>query len=174
MSLDDLLLKIFGTGGGYYINSILETDNAYCIHPTDKFGNDIDELPLVLYKDTFIPCADEMEAFDVELHGVECEIPEKYASDRVKVQKMLIEKCKSSNDAVSKKHIKVAVDSLFFQGYCEYSLDELYSVCSYLLDLVKTHCSEEDSILTVTNYKEIEEFFNLTDEEKLRRSQNHS
>ncbi len=165
--LNDILFKLLGTGGNYYINSILETDKAYCIYLTDKYGNDIDELPICINKSTYTRCEDA-DAFDVEINGIECEIPEEYSSYRNKVKQILTEKYKE-------EQINVVVDSIFWEGYREYSLSELYYISNYLLELAEVYCSveEKSNLLMLIENEAISSFFDLSDEEKLNCSKNH-
>jgi len=172
--LNDFLFKLIGTGGNYYINSILETDRAYGIYFTDKFGNDIDELPVIINKSTYTRCEGE-DAFDVELNGIECEVPEEYASYRNKVKKLLIEKYKTEDVLDNEEYITVVIDSIFFEGYHEYSLSELYSIGHYLIELVGICCNKEEksNLLILIQNESIKSFFDLSDEEKLNCSKNH-
>ena len=172
--LNDFLFKLLGPGGNYYINSILETDKAYCIYLTDKYGNDIDELPICINKSTYTRCEDE-DAFDVELNGIECEIPLEYSSYRSKVKKILTEKYKTDDILKSEERISVVIDSIFYDGSHEFSLSELYSVSNYLLELVEIYCDEEEknNMLILIKNEVIRDFFDLSDEEKIDRSKNH-
>lgn len=172
--INDFLFKLLGTGGNYFINSILETDKAFCIYFTDRFGNDIDELPLSVNKSTYTRCEGE-DAFDVELNGIECEIPLEYSSYRSKVKKILIEKYKADDILKNEEQISVVIDSIFYDGYHEFSLSELYSVSNYLLELVEIYCNEEEknNMLMLTKNEAIRDFFDLSDEEKIDRSKNH-
>lgn len=172
--LNDFLFKLLGPGGNYYINSILETDKAYCIYLTDKYGNDIDELPICINKSTYTRCEYE-DAFNVEINGTECEIPEEYLSYRNKVKKILIEKYKAEDILDNEEQICVVIDSIFFKGYHEYSLSELYSISHYLIELVGIYCNieEKSNLLILIENEVISSFFGLSDEEKLNCSKNH-
>ena len=172
--LNDFLFKLLGSGGNYYINSILETDKAYCIYLTDKYGNDIDELPICINKSTYTRCEDE-DAFNVEINGIECEIPEEYSSYRNKVKKILIEKYKMEDILDNEEQIGVVIDAIFFEGYHEYSLSELYSISHYLIELVEIYCNKEEksNLLLLIENEAISSFFCLSDEEKLNCSKNY-
>lgn len=168
--LKDFLVKLFGEGESYYISSILENDKAYCIYLTDIYGNDIDELPICVYKSTYTRC-DDKDALDVELSDTKCEIPEECLSNRGKVKKLIIEEYKKKG-VPEEDLIGVVLSEIFNNRHIEYSLSELYQITRYLLEMVMIYCSEEErkDFLSMNENEAVKAFFSLSDEEKLNRS----
>lgn len=159
--LDELLSRVLGDNSFYSVREVLETDEAYCIYLSDRYGNFIDELPLCINKSSGLAC-DEDVSVDVELKGVECEVPLKYASYSYKAKRLLSEKWRDS------ARVSAVVDALFWDG-CQLDEDDLYAVANYMMGLVDRYCSDEEksSVLLMVDNERVKEFLGLDNDEKV-------
>lgn len=164
--------KITTQIGDVYISKIYENEKNYCFYFSDKYGNNLDILPLCVDKLT----GKETEDYNIELDGNECDIPEKYKTYKeVIIEKICQNFGKDNGEKLTSEQVRNIIDILFYNGYYNLEPSKLFAICNCFIHLVIILCSEEEknnSSVIVYN-QDILEFINSTIEEKIAFSEEY-
>lgn len=140
--IDRICAQLSEEANELYIQRIIKTEKMYLISLSDRYGNDMDILPLgfdiVSGKEVYVE-------YDFDSSGVNCRVPEAYSTYRNIVY---FELCKNTPDSIvielGPHGINYAINVLFTEYISNISISQLYAVCNYMVHLIAFLCNEEE------------------------------
>lgn len=165
--INKICTKLSKSIGDLYIQSIIKTEEIYLITLSDKYGNDMDTLPLGF------SCVDGHEVavdFDCNTSGADWAIPDKYTTYRNVVCERLVQNMPDDVvEALGPHGIHYVVNALYTEYVADISIDELYAICSYLIYVIAATCSKEEkeNIGCLLTNDAVRSFLEMNNSEKL-------
>lgn len=151
-----------------YIQKITGDCERVYIYVSDKYGNDMDSMPLAYSiedgKESFLE--DEFEAY----YGIPCDVPDEYRTYKSLVQSKLEDTVPSNiMDALGNYGLNFPINAIYIRGVSDVTLSQLYAFCNYLINIIAFSCNsdEKSDFGLLLQNTHISDFIRLSNEEKL-------
>ncbi|NMB95639.1 MAG: hypothetical protein GYA02_03375 [Clostridiaceae bacterium] len=165
--IDKICLQLSESIDDLYIQKIIKTDKMYLVSLSDKYGNDMDMLPLGF------DCVNGMEVhvdYDFDSSGIYCDIPEQYDTYRNIVFRRLSEYV--SEDVINDLGpygIVYAINAIYTEYVSNVSISQLFAICNYLIHTIALVCdnNEKTKFMLLLSNDTIGGFIRMAKEDKL-------
>lgn len=150
-----------------FIQRITKNEEMFLISLSDKYGNDMDMLPLGFDSET----GNEVVVdYDYDYSGVDYTIPDKYKTYRNIIYDRLMEETPESIiDELGQYGISYPINALYTEYISDLSISELYAVCNYMVYTIAMFCNDEEKakFISLLNNDMISSFIRMPNSEKL-------
>lgn len=150
-----------------YIQRIIKNEKMYLIFLSDKYGNDMDMLPLGFDSENGLEVPID---YDYDASGVNCSIPEQYNTYRNIVYDRLVESVPNAIvDDLGPYGISYAVNAIYTEYISEISISQLYAICNYMIHTIALICNEEEktNFMSLLNNDIVSSFIRMDSSEKI-------
>lgn len=150
-----------------YIQRITRNEGSVLIYLSDKYGNDMDMLPLC-----FDVLSGEEVSIDIDFDasGENVQIPKQYVTYRSRVyDRLMVYTPSFILQELGPYGINFPINSLFTQYIDGVELSQLFAICNYLTNSISLVCNDEEkkSFAKLLENEAICSFIILPNDEKL-------